>query len=149
MLINTALFFLPHPHLLFPICCLQLPLKCELFGAAIIFYSTYPAKHSRGPPHDCGYKGATILQINSKKLSHHFSLPKGSTGFAFLHRVLSSELFLITKWKKKPKKTPTIPLPFLAGLNVKKLRYPEDMFLGWFWIFLPKGTVRGEGEHSR
>lgn len=64
-LINTALVLILHPHLLFPICCLRLPLDCEFFGAATIFYSIYAAKLSRVLPHDCSYKGATRLQINT------------------------------------------------------------------------------------
>lgn len=45
----------------------QAPLKLWAFRCSNHLYSIYPAKHSRVPPRDCSYKGATILQINIKK----------------------------------------------------------------------------------
>lgn len=96
-------FFFWHLHLLFPICCLRLPLDCKFFGVATVFYSTYSAKLSGVLPHDCRYEGATKLQINTLK-SHIFSSPGGSTGFAFPHRILlSSELFLNSKGRTQMK----------------------------------------------
>lgn len=145
-LINTALVFLLHSHLLFPICCLNLPLNCELFGVATISYFIYPAKHGRVPPHDCSYKGATILQINIKKRSHCFSLPKGSTGFAFPHWVLSSQLFLIIKLKttttnpqkQNPNKTPHNASSFSCRIQCEELKVSQGYVSGLLGFFHPK-----------
>lgn len=141
---------MPHPHLLFPICCLKLPLNCELFGVATIFYSIYPAKHSRMPPRDCSYKGATILQINiKKKKKSSFHLPKGSTGFAFPHWVLSSELFLITKWRKtkQNKQKPHNPSSFSCRTQCEEIKVSWGYVSGLVFFFNPK-ALRDEGDHS-
>jgi len=139
-------FFFWHLHLLFPICCLRLPLDCKFFGAATVFYSTYSAKLSGVLPHDCRYEGATKLQINTLK-SHIFSSPGGSTGFAFPHRILlSSELFLNSKGRTQMKRSLSF---YHAALYTKKLRYLEGtVFFVVFLLLFGKSILTGKGESS-